>query len=57
MEADESIMVKIVDPDKKGEPIKTIDDFPGKMTVISDYFYSFGRPPKINPKSENSPMV
>jgi len=30
MEADESIMVETADPNKKGEPIKTIDNFPEK---------------------------
>jgi len=50
MEADESIMVDTTDPDNKGEPIKTINDFPAKMTGISNYFDSSGRPPKINPK-------
>ena len=36
MEAGESIMVETVDPDNKGEPIKTLDDFPAKMTGISN---------------------
>jgi len=50
MEADEIIMVETADFNKKGELIKTINDFPGKMIGISNYFYSSGRPPKINPR-------
>jgi len=57
MEVDESIMVETADSGRKDEPIKTIDGFPAKMTGISNYFYSSGRPPKINPKSDKSPMV
>ena len=55
MEVDESVMVDTVNPDKKGEPIKTLDNFPAKMTGIRNYFYSSGKPPKINPKSDNPP--
>ena len=52
MEADESIMAETADPDKKGDLIKTLDDFPAKIAGISNNFYSSGRPPKINPKSD-----
>jgi len=55
MEVDESIMAETVSPDKKGEPIKTLDNFRAKMTGISNYFYSSGKPPKINPKSDKPP--
>jgi len=36
MEADESIMVETADPLKKDEPIKNLDDFPAKITGISN---------------------
>ena len=55
MEVDESIMVETADPDKKGEPIKTLDGFPATIMSINNYFYSSGKLPKINPKS-NKPL-
>jgi len=55
MEVDESIMAETTNLDKKGEPIKTLDDLPAKLTGISNYFYSSGKPPKINPKSDKPP--
>jgi len=47
-----TIMEAEVDPNKKGETIKTLDDFPEKMTGISNYFYSSDMPPKINLKPD-----
>jgi len=55
MKADELFMVETADPDKKGDPIKTLDNFPPKITGISSYFYSSGRPPKIDPKLDKFP--
>ena len=57
MEADKSIIVETADPDKKGDLIRTRDDFPAEMTGISSYFYSSGKLPKNNPKSDNPSMV